>query len=73
MRAIIDIPDDVVERLSELGARQRLARAEIIRRAIALYLKENERPREDEAFGLWKDRNIDGVDYQTRLREEWPR
>jgi hypothetical protein len=25
----------------------------------------------DAAFGLWKDRTVDGVEYQRRLRDEW--
>ena len=25
------------------------------------------------AFGLWKQRNVDGVEYQRKLREEWER
>ena len=24
------------------------------------------------AFGMWRERAIDGVDYQRTLREEWP-
>jgi hypothetical protein len=25
----------------------------------------------DEAFGLWKDAGVDGLTYQSRLRDEW--
>lgn len=25
------------------------------------------------AFGIWKDRSVDGVDYQRKLRAEWDR
>jgi hypothetical protein len=25
------------------------------------------------AFGMWKNRGIDGVDYQRQLRAEWDR
>lgn len=25
----------------------------------------------DEAFGIWKDRNVDSVKYQQELRKEW--
>ena len=27
----------------------------------------------DAAFGMWKDRGIDGVEYQRELRAEWER
>lgn len=72
MRTVIDIPDECVKQLSELCARERLARAEIIRRAIVQYLKQNEISGGDEAFGLWRDRHEDGLDYEAKLRDEWP-
>ena len=25
----------------------------------------------DDAFGIWRDRKIDGLDYQRRIRNEW--
>lgn len=72
MRTIIDIPPEDVERLAVLSTREGLARAEIIRRAIRLYLKTNEVPRGDEAFGLWRDKGLDGLAYQSEFRDEWP-
>lgn len=71
MRTIIDIPPEDVERLATLSTREGLARAEIIRRAIKLYLESNETPGGDEAFGLWRDQGLDGIEYQSRLRDEW--
>ncbi len=50
--------------------REDLSRAEAIRRAIALLLS-NEAAHPDQAFGLWKGRETEGVQYQQALRGEW--
>jgi predicted transcriptional regulator len=71
MRTIIDLPDEQVAPLKELAARTRLSRAELVRRAVAEYLNRHRAPPEDTAFGLWKDRDEDGLRYQERLRSEW--
>ena len=70
MRAIIDIPDDQAGPLAEACRRNHISRAEAIRRAIALFLKQ-EAPEAEGAFGLWKERGIDGIEYQQSLRREW--
>lgn len=69
MRTIIDIPSEQLQQLAELCRREELSRAEAVRRAIALLLDEGRRP--DQAFGLWKDRGAEGVQYQQTLRQEW--
>jgi hypothetical protein len=28
-------------------------------------------PPDDDAFGLWRDRDVEGVSYQRKLRREW--
>ena len=70
MRSLIDIPDEQAVPLAEVCRRHAISRAEAIRRAIALYLEQQGGP-EDAAYGLWKDRGIDGVAYQQALRREW--
>lgn len=70
MRTIVDIPPEQLQQLNELCRREELSRAEAVRRAIALLLaKQPHQP--DDAFGLWKDRDVDGVSYQQQLRGEW--
>lgn len=71
MRTIIDLSDDQIEALKELCRRERISRAEAVRRAVASYTKQQMRCGGEEAFGLWKDRRADGVGYQRRLRREW--
>lgn len=72
MRTIVDIPDEQVSLLKVMGERDHLSRAELIRRAIAEYIRKQVTTSEDDhGFGLWKKRGEDGLAMQQRLREEW--
>lgn len=74
MRTIIDLPTEQLNSLSVLCEQEHLSRAEVIRRAIALYVEERLTPNLGEAFGLWRKRKkhvVDGLIYQQRLRNEW--
>lgn len=75
MRTIIDLPDAQIAALRELGEREKASRAELIRRAVEVYVNENKPSiKDDAAFGLWRARREqigDGVDYQRRVRAEW--
>ncbi|RMF44014.1 MAG: CopG family transcriptional regulator [Deltaproteobacteria bacterium] len=73
MRTIVDLPEQQIERLREMGDRQGLSRAELVRRAVAEYLTRHQGEGCEEAFGLWKRRKVDGLAYQDQLREEWER
>lgn len=70
MRTLVDIPDRQIKHLTAICERQKVSRAEIIRQAISSYLDKS-RVGAVEAFGLWKDRNVDGLAYQERARSEW--
>lgn len=70
MRTIIDLPDAQLEGLARICQRDGISRAEVIRRAVATYL-ESQPIEEHSAFGLWKHRGEDGLDYQDRIRQEW--
>ena len=77
VRTIIELTDDQLEWLAKVCARDGISRAEAIRRAL---IAERERERESTfekdmaaAFGIWKDRGIDSLEYERALREEWER
>ena len=70
MRTLVDIPDRQIKDLTTICEAEKVSRAEVIRQAIASYL-EKKRPVTGEAFGLWKNRKVDGLAYQEQVRSEW--
>jgi len=70
MRTLVDIPDRQIQGLADICAAEKKTRSELIRVAIAEYL-EKRRPTAANAFGIWKDRPIDGLAYQEQARSEW--
>ena len=71
MRTIVDIPDEQLDSLASICRRYGISRAEAVRRAVASYLNEQADDTEDDAFGMWRKRKIDGVAYQRKQRAEW--
>jgi metal-responsive CopG/Arc/MetJ family transcriptional regulator len=63
MRTIIEVPADQLEALDALCGRERISRAEAIRRAVADVVRRDRDQRPDAAFGLWRGRDLDGVAY----------
>ena len=58
-------------RVSSARPRQRgLSRAAAIREALHLWLQQ-QRPRSEDVFGLWRDRNADALTLESNLRQEW--
>lgn len=71
MRTIIDLPDDQIRRLGEICRREGVSRAEVVRRAVADYLDALCLHERDDVFGMWRDRRVDGLEYEQRQRREW--
>jgi metal-responsive CopG/Arc/MetJ family transcriptional regulator len=74
MRTIVDIPEEQIQALKILGEIENTSRAELVRRAVAEYLSSRQ-PDEarDSAFGIWRERGQDGLEYQESVRREWDR
>lgn len=71
-RTLIGFPDKVLDQLDAISSMRHVSRAELIRQAVALYIEGfKAQDSAEEAFGLWKSRGIDGLAYQTKLRDEW--
>ena len=70
MRTLVDIPGRQIKELAYICMNENVSRAELIRRAISSYI-ENKKSSETSAFGLWKDRKLDGLKYQEQLHSEW--
>ncbi len=60
------MPDDQVEKASS-------PRGRVERDAVAAFDQEKRPPAALQGFGLWNERNVDGLEYQDRARAEWDR
>lgn len=70
MRTIIDLPEKDREALETICRQHKLSRAEAIRRAVAMYIAEQQINAPD-TFGIWRDRSEDALTTEDRLRGEW--
>lgn len=78
MRTIVDLTQAQVGRLERIAARDKISRAEAVRRAIDVAYPEDDRTASVEAirrraFGSWLGSNIDAEAYVNELRDEWER
>lgn len=71
MQTLVELPDEQIEPLEALAEQMQLSRAELIRRAVSDYLQRYQSVDADAAFGLWRERQEDGLAYQERLRSDW--
>ena len=73
MRMTIEVPEEQIRRLAAVCRREGVSRAEVIRRAIGCYLDAGCVRDPGDMFGTWRDRDVDGLRYERRLRRAWPR
>lgn len=78
MRTIIDLTAAQLERLDKGAAQAQISRAEAVRRAVDAAYPEEEssnsaRQARRQAFGLWRARGEDALDYVNSLRDGWAR
>ena len=73
MRTLVDIPESELEALNSLSKAKSTSRAELVRQAIRSYVEANRPKPKVSGFGLWKDYEIDGDEYQQKIRAEWDR
>ena len=71
MRTLVDIPAEDLDLVNGVAKKLDISRAEFVRRAISQYLQPHRTDPAAEAFGIWRDRPGDGLEYQKRMREEW--
>jgi predicted transcriptional regulator len=67
----INLPDALLRDLDALASRTGVSRASLIREAVTQYLAQHGVALRQAVFGLWRDRDDDGLTYQTRLRDQW--
>jgi metal-responsive CopG/Arc/MetJ family transcriptional regulator len=71
MRTLVDIPAEDLDLVNGVAKKLDISRAEFVRRAISFYLEPHRADPSAEAFGIWRDRPVDGLEYQERIRGEW--
>ena len=76
VRTIVDLPDEQVRALDNYRKKERISRAEAVRRAVAAFLPLKPRSKFDfrghPAFGSSASfRKVDSVEIVRRLRQEW--
>ena len=71
MRTIVDLPDGQIRALAEVCRREKISRAEAVRRAVAEYAGRHASAETEKVFGIWRGRRVDGLAYERRLRREW--
>ena len=73
MKIPVDLLQQQLDALDELGEQQGRSRASLMREAVADYPNRRRPGGLDEAFGLWRTQADveDSVDYQRRFRSEW--
>ena len=71
MRTLVTFDEDQIRALDTLARRQRVSRAELIRRAVDRFLEEKTSGDDLPSFGLWDGAAGDGLAYQEKLRSEW--
>lgn len=65
-------PGNRVQAITALAKREKLSQAEVLRRAVRLYLETCTSDVDPHVFEIWQGRP-DGLSYQQRLRDEWER
>jgi len=73
MRTTIYLTDEQVKGLAAYCAVERISRAEAVRRAVDLFIRERKRDAMRASFGAWKHRGIDTDTYLREIRAEWDR
>lgn len=73
MRTTIRLTDAQIEALDRLRASEHAPRAELIRRAVDAFLQAQKGAFIPDlpGFGAWRNKRVDGVTYQRKLRAEW--
>lgn len=71
MQTLIDLPDALAPKLAELARREGMSEADVVTAAVQKYLDQSPPADAAPAFGLWRERAVDGLTYQRSLRSEW--
>lgn len=71
MRTLIDFSPEQIRNLSKISSALHISRSSLVRQAVDDYLEKFNASDEDGAFGVWKHKKLDALQYQEKLRKEW--
>ncbi len=72
MKTEIELPDHSWVMLKEICEEEKISCSEAISRALKNYpRKQRLKEQAKRAFGLWKTRKIDALEYEDKVRKEW--
>ena len=71
MRTSVNLSATQLRELDKLSKAEKRSRAALIREAIDGLLAKRRSKHQGDAFGLWGQRQVDGLVYQERVRSEW--
>jgi len=68
----LDLPKQTIEAIKNISNMENISRIEVIRNILDNAIKNinNKKQNIKKGFGLWKNKNIDGLEYQEKLRSE---
>lgn len=72
-RFLVDLTEKQKAALERLSAKEKRSRVSLVREAIDALVESRKKKKSAlmAGFGLWGDREIDGVEYQRKIRSEW--
>lgn len=75
----MQVSNDLYNVISIFAERDSISLTRVLKKAMVAYAEAKESSPSNKAshiqpfFGIWKDYNIDGLEYQKQLRNEWER
>jgi len=71
VRTSIALSERQLRALALICRRERISQAEALRRAVSEFVEARATKPSEDAFGLWRGRVREGLDYQRSVRREW--
>ncbi len=71
MKTTIDLSEDKSQVLKKLSRQRGISTSKLLDEAVDMLLQTSTQPEEAQAFGIWKSKVSDGLEYEARMRGEW--
>jgi len=76
-RTMLYLPHQLYKSCAAVARKEKKSLAALIREALTVYLQRNSAKGKWDSlqagFGLWKDRDANGIEYENQLRSHWKR